>query len=83
MKIKSIFTNKLISFLLIGILVVTQIPQPITAADLEEISTIIHMQEKDVTVTVYHYIGEREWGKHIFDITVEVLPILEDLAGFP
>jgi len=41
------------------------------------------MQEKDVTVTVYHYIGEREWGKHIFDITVDVLPILENLAGFP
>jgi hypothetical protein len=40
------------------------------------------MQERDIQVTVYYYQGDEEWGRHIFDITKEVLPILEDLAGF-
>jgi hypothetical protein len=70
-------------FLIVGMLIISQVSKHIIAADLGEISTVIHMQEKDVTVTVFYYYGEREWGEHIFDTTVEALPILEDLAGFP
>ena len=68
--------------LLAGVLIVIQVPS-CSAEDLESISTVVHMQERDLPVTVYYYAGEEEWGNHIFNITVEALPILEDLAGFP
>jgi hypothetical protein len=68
--------------LLAGVLIVIQVPS-CSAEDLESFSTVVHMQERDLPVTVYYYAGEEEWGNHIFNITVEALPILEDLAGFP
>jgi hypothetical protein len=68
--------------LLAGVLIVIQVPS-CSAEDLESFSTVVHMQERDLPVTVYYYAGEEEWGNHIFDVTVEALPILEDLAGFP
>ena len=82
MKIKSTLTKDVV-FLVIGILVVSQVSQNVTAEDLNSVSGIVEMQEKTIHVTVYYYEGEKEWGHYIFEITVEALPILEDLAGFP
>jgi len=57
---------------------------PLTGStpDLGVFSTVVHMQERDLIVTVYYYEGEKEWGQHIFDTTAEALPILEELVGF-
>lgn len=82
MKTKSL-TKKALFFLITGIVIVIQLPLDSSASSLDSLSTVVKMQERDVTVTVYYYAGEEEWGQHIFDITVEALPILEDLAGFP
>ena len=71
-----------IVFLITGILLLQNFPG-ISAQFLGSFSTLVAMQERDLTVTVYYYRGCEEWGKHIFDITVEALPILEELAGFP
>jgi flagellar biosynthesis chaperone FliJ len=75
-----IFLKSMI-FVVIGILVMTQIPHS-SAQTVLHLSTVVHMQEKDLTVTVYYYSGEEEWAQIIFDTTVEALPILERLAGF-
>lgn len=69
--------------LLIGILLLSQVPQEAAAQDLKSLSTLVHLQERDVVVTVHYYCGEEEWGRYVFDITVEALPILENVAGFP
>lgn len=75
-------TKKALLLLIIGIVLLTQVPLDISAQSLDSLSTVVKMQERYVMVTVYYYAGEEEWGQHIFDITVEALPILEDLAGF-
>ena len=83
MKKRRYCTKEGVSFLVIGILIMTQIPYAGSAPDLNSLSTVVRMQERNLTVIVYYYEGEEEWGQHIFDTTVEALPILEDLAGFP
>ncbi|MBU7031810.1 MAG: hypothetical protein HXS53_04715 [Theionarchaea archaeon] len=50
---------------------------------LSNFSALVTMQEKDIRVTVYYFEGEEEWGQHIFRMTTDVLPILEELVGFP
>ncbi len=82
LKVKSTLIKNA-AILVIGILVVSQVSQNVTAEDLNSVSGVVEMQEKTIHVTVYYYEGEEEWGHYIFDITVEALPILEDLAGFP
>lgn len=72
---------KNVAFAVIGILVVTQGFQE-GLAQSDSLSTVVQLQEKDVTVTVYYHSGDEEWAQHIFDTTVEALPILERLAGF-
>jgi hypothetical protein len=72
-----------IQYLIIGVLLVTLVPLDCQAQQLESLSTVVKMQQKDVRITVYYYSGEKAWGQHIFDINVEVLPILEDLIGIP
>ncbi len=82
MKKRSYCTKEIVPFLIIGVLVLTHIPLA-SAQVLDSISGVAEMQERNVQVTVYYYEGEEAWGQHIFDTTVEALPILEDLAGFP
>ncbi len=67
-------------FAVVGILVVTPVPH--SSAQYVSLSTVVHLQEKDVTVTVFYRSGDEEWAQPIFDTTVEALPILERLAGF-
>ncbi len=79
---RSFCTKEAVLILAMGILIF-QSPLAGSAPDLGVLSTVVHMQERDLTVTVYYYEGEKEWGQHIFDTTVEALPILEELVGFP
>lgn len=74
-------SSRVVAFVVIGILVVTPVPQG-SAQYVYSLSTVVYLQERDVTVTVYYDSGEEEWAQPIFDITVEALPILERLAGF-
>ncbi len=82
MKMRSVLLKEVMPFLVVGILIVTHV-QDITAQNLLHISTRVHLQEREVTVTVYYDEGEEAWAQHLFDVTVEALPILEELAGFP
>ncbi len=68
-------------FVILGILVLTQIP--LGGSEYGSVSGFATLQQKKVYVTVYYYQGEKEWGQYVLDITVDALPILEDLAGFP
>jgi hypothetical protein len=68
---------------IIGFLVTAQIPLQVLAVEYDCVSGTVNLKEQHLKVSVYYYEGEEEWGQYVLDITVEALPILEGLAGFP
>ena len=73
-----------LSLCITGILLLTLIPFDVSAEEgYDSVSGAVKMREKTLYVTVYYYEGETAWAQYILDISQEVLPLLEGLAGFP
>jgi hypothetical protein len=51
--------------------------------DYQSISSQVKMKERSLKVTVYYYNGDEKWARDALDLSIRVLPIIEDITGFP
>lgn len=51
--------------------------------EMNTISDIVQLENRDVKVTIEFWDGEEEWANGMLDVAVESLPVLENVWGFP
>ncbi|MDW7733535.1 MAG: hypothetical protein SCH66_14040 [Methanolobus sp.] len=55
----------------------------VRSTDYSVLEETVHLQEKDIAVTIRYWGGEEEWAQQMMNTTVESLPVLEQTWGLP